>query len=92
MIKLILITAIAAGVAFLVVRLVSGRASGETQDEPLGEQASGRRRPGLATYLLVGVICAVVAIDVLPRFGISVMGLFQKLLAFLPLIRAFLPF
>jgi hypothetical protein len=29
---------------------------------------------------------------VLPRFGISLMGLLQKAIAFLPLIRGFLPF
>ena len=41
---------------------------------------------------MVGVICAVIVLYVLPRFGISLTGLVQKLLAFLPLIRDFLPF
>ena len=92
MIKFILITAIAASVAFLVVSLLSGRTSGETQCEPQGERTEGRQRPGLLAILMVGVICAVIVLYVLPRFGISLTGLVQKLLAFLPLIRAFLPF
>ena len=92
MIKFILITAIAASVAFLVVRLLSGRTSGETQGKPQGERTESRQRPGLLAILMVGVICAVIVLYVLPRFGISLTGLVQKLLAFLPLIRAFLPF
>ena len=92
MIKFILITAIAAGAAFLVVRLLSGRTSGETQGEPKCDRKEGRQRPGLLAILMVGVICAVIVLYVLPRFGISLTGLVQKLLAFLPLIRAFLPF
>ena len=88
LIRLILITAIAAGAAFMVTRLLSRRQSGA----PQGDRSEGRQRPGLLAILLVGVICAVIVLYVLPRFGISLMGLVQKLLAFLPLIRAFLPF
>lgn len=88
MIRLILITAIAAGAAFLVTRLLSRRQSGA----PQGDRSEGRQRPGLLAILLVGVICAVIVLYVLPRFGISLMGLVQKLLAFLPLIRTLLPF
>ena len=88
MIRLVLITAIAASAAFLVTRLLSRRQSGT----PQGERSEGRQRPGLLAVLLVGVISAVIVLYVLPRFGISLMGLVQKLLAFLPLIRAFLPF
>lgn len=88
MIKFILITAIAAGATFLVTHLLSRGQSGAPQDD----RWEGRQRPGLLAILLVGVICAVIVLYVLPRFGISLMGLVQKLLAFLPLIRTFLPF
>ena len=97
MIKLILITAISAGAAFLMVRLLSSMQSGQPGHEQNGDQMKDnkrqhRQRPGLMAFLLVGIICAVIVVYVLPRFGISVMGLAQKLLAFGPLIRTFLPF
>ncbi len=93
MIRFIIITAIAAGAAFLVVLLLSRRQSGEAQtDQTEGKQSEHRQRFGLLPILLVGVICAVLVVHVLPRFGTSVMGLLQKLLAFGPVIRAFLPF
>ena len=93
MIRLILITAIAAGAAFLVLRLLSRRQSeGAQTDQTEGKQSEHRQRVGLLPILLVGIICTVLVVYVLPRFGISVMGLLQKLLALGPLIRAFLPF
>ena len=49
-------------------------------------------KPNLLPILLLGLILAGVVFFVLPRFGISVMGLLQKAIAFLPLIRGFLPF
>lgn len=97
MIKLILITAISTGAAFLMVRLLSSmksRQQGHMQngDQKKDNKSRHQQRPGLIAFLLVGIICAVMVVYVLPRFGISVMGLAQKLLAFGPLIRTFLPF
>ena len=49
-------------------------------------------KPSILPILLLGAVLADVVLFVLPRFGISIMGLFQKVIAFLPLIRGFLPF
>jgi hypothetical protein len=55
LIRLILITAIAAGAAFLVVRLLSRRQSGGAQtDQTEGKQSEHRQRFGLLPILLVG--------------------------------------
>jgi len=43
-------------------------------------------------FLFLGLLVAGLALFVLPRFGISLMGLLQKVIAFLPLIRGILPF
>ena len=48
--------------------------------------------PGLMPILLLGAVLFGVVFFVLPRFGINFMGLFQKVIAFLPLVRGFLPF
>ncbi|MDC0063126.1 hypothetical protein OAJ84_03930 [Candidatus Puniceispirillum sp.] len=60
-----------------------------------GEVVDGNaklRPPSLLPILLLGVVLAGIVLFILPRFGISVMGLLQKAMAFLPLIRGFLPF
>ena len=43
-------------------------------------------------WLSLGLIVAGVVFFVLPRFGISVMGVLQKAITFLPMIRGLLPF
>jgi hypothetical protein len=43
-------------------------------------------------FLIVTITSTAAAIFFLSRLGINVGGLFQRLLAFLPLIRGFLPF
>jgi hypothetical protein len=60
-----------------------------------GNEADNRERqskPSLLSILLLGLLIAALVLFVLPRFGISLMGLLQKAIAFLPLIRGFLPF
>ena len=42
--------------------------------------------------LLLLVALGGVVFFILPRFGISLIGLLQKVMAFLPLVRSFLPF
>jgi len=49
-------------------------------------------KPSVLPILLLGLLVAGLVLFVLPRFGISLMGLLQKAIAFLPLIRGFFPF
>ena len=51
-----------------------------------------QRKPSVLPILLLGLLVAGLVLFVLPRFGISLMGLLQKVIAFLPLIRGILPF
>ena len=60
-----------------------------------GEVVDADARPGkpsLLPVLLLGVVLAGTVLFVLPRFGISMMGLLQKAIAFLPWIRGLLTF
>ena len=60
-----------------------------------GNEADNQERqskPSVLSILLLGLLIAGLVLFVLPRFGISLMGLLQKAIAFLPLIRGFLPF
>ena len=43
-------------------------------------------------FIIVGIALTVVALFFLPKLGMNVGGLFQRLLTFLPLVRGFLPF
>ena len=51
-----------------------------------------QRKPSVLPILLLGLLLAGLVLFVLPKFGISLMGLLQKAITFLPLIRGFLPF
>ena len=51
-----------------------------------------QRKPSVLPILFLGLLVAGLVLFVLPRFGISLMGLLQKAIAFLPLIRGILPF
>ena len=60
-----------------------------------GDEANNQnhqRKPSVLPFLFLGLLVAGLVLFVLPRFGISLMGLLQKAIAFLPLIRGFLPF
>jgi hypothetical protein len=60
-----------------------------------GNEADNQERqskPSMLSIFLLGLLVAGLVLFVLPRFGISLMGLLQKAIAFLPLIRGFLPF
>ena len=49
------------------------------------------RQPSLLPFV-AGVVLAGIVLFILPRFGISVMGLLQKAMTLLPFVRGFLPF
>ena len=92
MIRLIILAGIGIAIGLLISRLFSKKSDDDVIDGEVVDADPVPRKPSLLPVLLLGAVIAGVVLFVLPRFGISVMGLLQKLLAFLPLIRGFLPF
>jgi hypothetical protein len=87
MVRLILIAA----AVFLAIYLLSRRfnisqKSNETEGEVVGPRSGGFLVAFIAVIALFSVMF------ILPRFGIHLGGLLQKAMAYLPIIRAFLPF
>ena len=92
MIRLLILSALGVVIGLFIVKLLSKKQVDDVID---GEMVDGEvkpRPPSLLPILLLGVVLAGIVLFILPRFGISVMGLLQKAMAFLPLIRGFLPF
>ena len=92
MLRLIIIFVLAIAVGLFISRLFSNKRDDNVIDGEVIDADSKPNKPSLITILLLGLILAGVVFFILPRFGISVMGLLQKAIAFLPLIRGFLPF
>ena len=92
MLRLIIIFALAIAVGLFISRLFATKRDDNVIDGEVIDGDSKPNKPNLLPILLLGLILAAVVFFVLPRFGISVMGLLQKAIAFLPLIRGFLPF
>ena len=92
MLRLIIIFVLAIAVGLFISRLFATKRDDNVIDEEVIDGDSKPNKPNLLPILLLGLILAAVVFFVLPRFGISVMGLLQKAIAFLPLIRGFLPF
>ena len=92
MLRLIIIFALAIAVGLFFSRLFSNKRDDNVIDGELIDADAKPNKPSLLPILLLGLILAGVVFFVLPRFGISVMGLLQKAIAFLPLIRGILPF
>ena len=92
MLRLIIIFVLAIAVGLFISRLFATRRDDNVIDGEVIDGDSKPNKPNLLPILLLGLILAAVVFFVLPRFGISVMGLLQKAIAFLPLIRGFLPF
>ena len=92
MIKLLVLSALGFAIGLFIVKLLSKQQDDNVID---GEVVDGEAKPGPPSFLpilLLGAVSAGIVLFLLPRFGISVMGVIQKALAFLPLIRGFLPF
>ena len=92
MIRLLILFALGVAIGLFIVKLLS-----KQQDEKIiaGEVVDGEakpRTPSLLTILLLGAVLAAIVLFILPRFGISVMGVLQKAITFLPMIRGLLPF
>ena len=92
MLRLIIIFILAIAVGLFISRLFSNKRDDNVIDGEVIDADGKPNKPNLLPILLLGLILAVAVLFVLPRFGISVMGLLQKAIAFLPLIRGFLPF
>ena len=92
MLRLIIIFVLAIAVGLFISRLFATKRDDNVIDGEVIDGDSKPNKPNLLPILLLGPILAAVVFFVLPRFGISVMGLLQKAIAFLPLIRGFLPF
>ena len=92
MIRVLILSALGVAIGLFIVKLLSKKQVDDVID---GEGVDGEvkpRPPSLFLIVLLGVVFAGIVLFLLPRFGISVMGLLQKAMAFLPLIRGFLPF
>ena len=91
MIKLLALTLLGVAAALLVSKLFT-RKNEDPRERELNEPDRKPRDSNLLPIFLLGVLAAGLLLIVLPRFGVSVVGLIQKLLSFMPLVRAFLPF
>ena len=92
MLRLIIIFVLAIAVGLFISRLFATKRDDNVIDREVIDGDSKPNKPNLLPILLLGLILAAIVFFVLPRFGISVMGLLQKAIAFSPLIRGFLPF
>ncbi len=92
MLRLIIIFVLAIAVGLFISRLFATKRDDNVINGEVIDGDSKPNKPNLLPILLLGLILAAIVFFVLPRFGISVMGLLQKAIAFLPLIRGFLPF
>ena len=92
MIRLFILSALGVAIGLFIVKLLSKKQVDDVIDGEVVDGEAKPRPPSLLLILILGAVLAGIALFILPRFGISVMGLLQKTMAFLPLIRGFLPF
>ena len=92
MLRLIIIIVLVIAVGLIISRLLSRKRDDGVIDGEVMDAESKPNKPSLLTLLFLALLLAGVVLFVLPRFGISVMGLLQKAITFLPLIRGMLPF
>ena len=92
MLRLLILIALGVAIGLLIVKLFSKKKDYNVIDREVVDSRTETPVPSLFPVLLLGTVLVGIALFILPRFGISVMGLLQKALAFLPLIRGFLPF
>ena len=92
MIRLLILIALGVAIGLLISKLFFKRQNDDVIEGEVIDADVRPNKPSLLPVLLLGVVIAGVVFFVLPRFGISVMGLLQKAIAFLPLIRGFIPF
>ena len=91
MIRLVILAALGIAIGLLLSKLFTKK-SDDVVDGKVVDTETGPTKPSVVPVLLIGAVIAGIVLVILPRFGISVTGLLQKLLALMPLIRGFLPF
>ena len=89
---MIIIFVLAIAVGLFISKLFSSNPDRNVIDGEVIDTDIKPNKPRLLPFLLLGLLVVGVVLFVLPRFGVSVMSLLQKAIAFLPLIRGFLPF
>ena len=92
MLRLIIIFVLVIAVGLFISKLFSSKRDDGVIDGEVIDAESKPNKPSFLPLLFLGLLVAGVVLFMLPRFGVSVMGLLQKAIAFLPLIRGFLPF
>ena len=92
MIRLLILATLGIAIGLFISKLFFKKQDNDVIEEELIDADARPSKPSLLPVLLLGAVVAGVVLFVLPRFGISVMGLLQKAIAFLPLIKGFLPF
>ena len=92
MIRLLIISALGVALGLFIVKLLSKKQDNNVIDGEVVDAEAKPRPPNFLPVLLLGAVFAGIVLFVLPRFGISVMGVLQKAMALLPLMRGFLPF
>ena len=92
MIRLLILAALGFALGLFIVKLLSRQKDTNVIDGEVIDVEAKPRRPGFLIFLLLGAVLVGIVLFVLPRFGISIMGVLQKVVALLPLMRGFLPF
>ena len=92
MLRLIILSVLAIAFVLLISSLFSSKRDDNVIDGEVIDGGGKSNKRNLLPILLPGLILAGFVFFVLPRFGISVMGLLQKAITFLPIIRSLLPF
>ena len=92
MIRLLILSALGVAIGLFVAKVLPKKQADDVIDGDVVDGEVKPRPPSLLPILLLGVVLAGIALFILPRFGVSLVGLLQKAMAFLPLIRGFLPF
>ena len=92
MIRLLILSVLGVAIGLFIIKLLSKKQVDDVIDGEVVDGEVKPRPPSLLPILLMGVVLAGIVLFILPRFGISLIGLLQKAMAFLPLIRGFLPF
>ena len=92
MIRLLILAALGFALGLFIVKLLSRQQDANVIDGEVIDAEAKPRRPSVLTFLLLGAVLVGIVLFVLPRFGISIMGALQKVVALLPLMRGFLPF
>jgi membrane protein CcdC involved in cytochrome C biogenesis len=92
MIRLIVLFMLAITAGLLIAKLFFNKRDNRVIDGEVADADIRAKRQSVLPFILLGLLLVGIVFFVLPRLGVSVIGLLQKAIAFLPLIRGFLPF